>query len=66
MMMREVNSTHVGFLLHIEGKRVRRQDDGSWETMSDYEVLWSAGKQSETTYKGLLQAMVSQWVSLRP
>ena len=64
VMIRMVESTHVGFLFNITGKRVRRQADGLWETSAAKEVLRVARMQSATTYIGRRKATVAQWVSL--
>ena len=65
VMIRMVESTHVGFLFNITGKRVRRQADGLWETSAAKEVLRVARMQSATTYIGRRKATVAQWVSLK-
>ena len=66
VMIRMVESTHVGFLFNITGKRLRRQADGLWETPAAKEVLQTVGIQSSATYIGTWQATVAKWVALRP
>ena len=42
-MISIVDTTHMGFLLHIMGKRERHQAIGSWEIPEAEEVIWVAG-----------------------
>ena len=65
VMIRMVESTHVGFLFNITGKRVRWQADRLWETSAAKEVLRVARMQSATTYIGRRKATVAQWVSFK-
>ena len=66
MMMRTVDSTHVGFVRQITGKRERQKSDGSWETSAAKEVLQALGTRLLATYIGHQQAMAAQLVSLQP
>ena len=49
VIMRIVESNHVGFLLQIMGNRERRKSDGSRETPADEEVLRAVGMHSGAT-----------------
>ena len=46
-IMRKVDSTHVGFLIQITGKRAIWQANGTWETTVDNKVIQTLGIQSE-------------------
>ena len=63
--MSKVESTHVGFLLYITGKRARWQANESWETPVDNKLIQALGVLSEAMYKGYWQAKVAKWVDLR-
>ena len=64
--IRTVERTRVVCLHQITGNLSMQQYDGSWETLLDKEVLLAAGMHLAATYVGRWQAMVAQWVALRP
>ena len=56
----------MGFPRQITGKWAKWQTDRTWETLEMEEVLRVAGMKLAAEYIGLRQAMVAQWVALRP
>ena len=66
VIIRTVNSTHVGFLNRIMGKRSIRKYHGSWDTPASEEMLWAVGIYMADTYIGRRQSKVENWVSLQP
>ena len=63
-VMRDVESTDVGLLLHIIRKKSRIQSNGSWDTLAAEEVLWAVDMQLAVTYIDLQQVKLSKWVAL--
>ena len=61
-----VEGMHTGFLQKIMVNRARKNPDGAWVTPAASAFLEASGMQSEATYIGSRQGVVSQWVEMRP
>ena len=60
-----LEGNHISFLMHITGKRVRRNTDMTRESPVVRELLREAEMQTAATYIGQIKDMVVQWVALR-
>ena len=65
-MSRKLEGVDVGFPRQITGKRLVRQEGGTWRKVTAEKVLEKAGIQSLGTYIDRRQAIVAECVALCP
>ena len=65
-MERMVEGKHTRFLRQTTGNQARHNADGTRSTPATEEVQEAAGTQLSTTYIGIRQGTVAQWVVMSP
>ena len=65
-MMQNIKDLHVGFLWQVAGKKARRIGDETWRKEGADSVLQAAGTKPLMEYTKKRQAVVIEWVALRP
>ena len=65
-MMQNIEGVHVGFLRKVAGKKARRIGDETWQKEGADSVLQAAGTKPLMEYTKKRQAVVVEWVALRP